>query len=112
MPPDESRTLAGGRVRPLLCVVANYYDLSPIDVTSRRKDAQAVCARAVTMFLARQLTRQSFAAIGRALGRDHSTVVHGCRRVEALRRQDPRLDADIREILSRLQAGGSVMTKN
>jgi chromosomal replication initiator protein len=46
--------------------------------------------RQVAMYLARKLTTRSLPEIGRRFGgRDHTTVLHACRRIEELREKDP-----------------------
>jgi chromosomal replication initiator protein len=54
------------------------------------------------MSLAKSLTRHSLPEIGSAFGgRDHTTVMHACRKVAELRSEDRRIDEDV-EILARM----------
>jgi chromosomal replication initiator protein len=58
------------------------------------------------MWLAKQLTTRSLPDIGRRFGgRDHTTVLHAVRRIEALRQGDPQLARDL-ETLGRKLRGG------
>lgn len=50
---------------------------------SARRDKQTAFARQLAMYLCREVTHASFPTIGKFFGRDHSTVVHGCRIVAA-----------------------------
>jgi chromosomal replication initiator protein len=50
------------------------------------------------MYLAKELTEHSLPTIGRVFGRGHSSVLHACRRIAALRLEHAELDADLREL--------------
>ena len=55
------------------------------------------------MALAKELTNHSLPEIGDAFGgRDHTTVLHGCRRIEELRQTDKRIDDDYVNLLRTL----------
>ena len=61
-----------------------------------------VFARQVAMYLAKQMTTRSLPEIGRRFGgRDHTTIMHGIRKVEELRAQDSQLAEDL-DLLRRL----------
>ena len=64
--------------------------------TRRREVVQA---RGVAMLLARELTGASYETVGRHFGgRDHSTVMHACRRTEELLNSDPSLQRTVAEL--------------
>ena len=69
----------------------------PVDaITSKRREKQVAYARHLTMYLLRDLAHQSYAQIGRLLGgRDHTTVLHGFRRVEKMLEDDPDVRRDV-----------------
>ena len=54
--------------------------------------------RQVAMYLAREVAKLSLPAIGAAFGRDHSTVLHACRKIELSLRDDAKLKRTIREL--------------
>lgn len=63
--------------------VAEHYDIRMQDMTSKRRPENIAFPRQVAMYLSRQLTESSLAAIGEAFGgRDHGTVLHACRQVK------------------------------
>ncbi len=63
--------------------VAEHYDIRMQDMTSKRRPENIAFPRQVAMYLSRQLTESSLAAIGDAFGgRDHGTVLHACRQVK------------------------------
>lgn len=88
------------RMRTILDIVCKFYDVTPVDVCSDRRTLRIIKPRHVVMYFARKLTTNSTTAVGRILGgRDHSTVIHGARNIEAGMKRDERL-ADEIEVLS------------
>ncbi len=76
-------------LRDIACVTAKYFGLKLSDLKSPLRQRPLVAARAVAMYLSRQLTDSSLERIGAFFGgRDHTTVLHGCRRTEKLLRRD------------------------
>ena len=63
--------------------VSAYYSLSKDDLVSRNRTQEISNARQVAMYLSREMTSLSYSSIGlRFGGRDHSTVIHACNKVE------------------------------
>lgn len=74
--------------------VAEYYKIKVADLMSRRRSRSVARPRQVAMTLAKELTNHSLPEIGDSFGgRDHTTVLHGCRKIKELRESN----ADIRE---------------
>jgi len=83
-------------IKHIIGVVARECNLTRNDILSERRLAQVVRARQIAMYWAKELTGFSFPALGRQFGyRDHTTVLHGVRKIERLRS----LDADLNELL-------------
>lgn len=62
---------------------AAYYNVTVTDLIGQSRTKDIVLARQVSMYLARELTEMSLPAIGHAYGdRDHTTVIHSCRKIE------------------------------
>ena len=81
--------------------VAEHYSLKKEDLLSERRTRSVARPRQTAMYLAKQLTTRSYPDIGRRFGgRDHTTVLHAVRRIEALKLEDPGLAQDV-EILTR-----------
>ncbi|WP_425563519.1 chromosomal replication initiator protein DnaA [Microbulbifer aestuariivivens] len=75
-------------------VVAEYYKIKVADLLSKRRSRSVARPRQVAMSLAKELTNHSLPEIGDAFGgRDHTTVLHACRKIRELQESD----ADIRE---------------
>ncbi|MDT4814870.1 Chromosomal replication initiator protein DnaA [compost metagenome] len=74
--------------------VAEYYKIKIADLLSKRRSRSIARPRQVAMALSKELTNHSLPEIGDAFGgRDHTTVLHACRKIAELRESD----ADIRE---------------
>jgi chromosomal replication initiator protein len=83
--------------------VADYFKLRVADLLSKRRTRSIARPRQLAMALAKELTSHSLPEIGDAFGgRDHTTVLHGCRRVAALREQEKRVDEDYMNLLRTL----------
>ncbi len=79
--------------------VAEYYKIKLSDLHSRRRSRSVARPRQVAMSLAKELTNHSLPEIGESFGgKDHTTVLHACRKIKELNESD----ADIREDLKNL----------
>ena len=83
--------------------VAEYYKIRVADLLSKRRSRSIARPRQVAMTLAKELTNHSLPEIGDAFGgRDHTTVLHGCRRIAALRETETRINEDYLNLLRTL----------
>jgi chromosomal replication initiator protein len=83
--------------------VAEYYKIRIADLLSKRRSRSIARPRQVAMALAKELTNHSLPEIGDAFGgRDHTTVLHACRRVKELRETDRRIGEDYLNLLRTL----------
>ena len=83
--------------------VADYFKIRVGDLLSKKRSRSIARPRQIAMALAKELTNHSLPEIGDAFGgRDHTTVLHGCRRIEALRETDKRIDDDYVNLLRTL----------
>ena len=75
--------------------VAEYYKIRVSDLLSKRRSRSIARPRQMAMVLAKELTNHSLPEIGDAFGgRDHTTVLHACRKIAELREGDVRVDED------------------
>lgn len=87
----------------ILSATANHFDLPQDDLLSRRRDARTAGARQVAMYLMRNDGRETLPEIGRVLGgRDHTTVLHGCNKIERRLRLEDQLKTDVEAIRAHL----------
>lgn len=83
---------------------AAHYRIEAGEMRSKRRARAVARPRQVAMYLAKKMTPRSLPEIGRIFGgRDHSTVIHAVRTIEALRLENPDLDADVRAIQRKLE---------
>jgi len=82
--------------------VAEYYNIKISDILSKRRNRSIARPRQVAMALAKELTNHSLPEIGEAFGgRDHTTVLHACRKIAELRESNADVSEDYKN-LSRL----------
>ncbi|MCA9695915.1 MAG: chromosomal replication initiator protein DnaA, partial [Myxococcales bacterium] len=85
--------------------VAGYYSVRITDLKGKRRHRGISRPRMVAMYLCRQLTGSSFPEIGmRFGGKDHSTVINACKRIESLQEEDPDLRGAVESLKGQLSA--------
>jgi chromosomal replication initiator protein len=85
--------------------VADYYKLRVSDLLSRRRTRTIARPRQMAMALSKELTEHSLPEIGDAFGgRDHTTVLHACRKIGELSETDGRIREDKAKLLRKLTA--------
>lgn len=83
--------------------VADYFKIRVADLLSKKRSRSITRPRQIAMSLAKELTNHSLPEIGDAFGgRDHTTVLHGCRRIASLRSSESYIDQDYRNLLRTL----------
>jgi chromosomal replication initiator protein len=83
--------------------VGDYFRVAPRQLQSARRNRSVVVARQVGMYLTRRLTRLSLQQIGAYFGgRDHTTVLHACRKVEEAMKSDVKLSGAVRQMHAEL----------
>jgi chromosomal replication initiator protein len=83
--------------------VADYYKVRVADLLSKRRSRSVARPRQVAMALAKELTSHSLPEIGDAFGgRDHTTVMHACKRIKELRDLEQRIQEDYSNLLRTL----------
>ena len=66
----------------VISAVAGYYSITPEELTGRRRNREIIIPRQIAMYLCREVAEVSFPRIGDAFKRDHSTIQHGCDKIE------------------------------
>ncbi len=85
--------------------VAEHYGLKQADIISERRARVVARPRQAAMWIAKQITTRSLPDIGRRFGgRDHTTVLHAVRRIEALKQDDAVLARDLDAIIRKLRS--------
>ncbi len=84
--------------------VAEHFGLTQADLMSERRARAVARPRQIAMWITKQITTRSLPDIGRRFGgRDHTTVIHAVRRIEALKAEDPAIANDIEALLRKLR---------
>ena len=79
--------------------VAEYYNIKLSDLLSKRRSRSITRPRQLAMALTKELTRHSLPEIGEAFnGRDHTTVLHTCKKIAELRKESPSHEEDYRNL--------------
>src|SRR3981081_2719133 len=92
------------KIEDIQRIVARHYHVSRGDLLSSRRAPNVVRPRQVAMYLAKTLTLRSLSEIGRRFGgRDHTTVLHAVRKIEALVAKDVALSEEVESLKRQLQ---------
>lgn len=84
----------------ILRVVADFYKLSYNDLKGKKRTKNIAFPRQVAMYIARDITEYSTTELGFEFGgRDHTTVMHGCQKIEERLKLDPNLESTIQTLV-------------
>jgi chromosomal replication initiator protein len=85
--------------------VAEYYKIKIADLLSKRRNRSVARPRQIAMALSKELTNHSLPEIGDAFGgRDHTTVLHACRKVKSLREETHDIKEDYSNLIRTLSS--------
>jgi chromosomal replication initiator protein len=89
--------------------VADYFNLSSQELKSKKRTRVVAFPRQVAMYIAREITEYSTTEIGLEFGgRDHTTVMHGCQRIDARMRTDPTLEPTVQYLVRSIKDQSAV----
>ena len=99
--PGEKKNLT---IEKIKIVVAEYYNISPNELSSKVRTSKIAMARHIAMYLCRTLLTSSLSQIGNEFGgRDHTTVINGIEKVEKLCKNNEDYLIAVNELKSRLK---------
>ena len=85
--------------------VAEYYKIRVSDILSKRRSRSVARPRQMAMALAKELTNHSLPEIGNLFGgKDHTTVLHACRKINALREESHDIKEDYQNLIRTLSS--------
>jgi len=85
-------------------VVAEYFGLSSVDIRGKKRTKAIVYPRQIAMYITRDITEFSTTEVGLAFGgRDHTTVMHACQRIEDRMKTDPMLEPTIQNLIRNIK---------
>lgn len=83
--------------------VANFFSISINDLNSKTRSRSIARPRQIAMCLTKELTEKSYPEIGKKFGnRDHTTVIHACKKVEQLKAQDNNINEQYKALIRQL----------
>lgn len=92
-------------IENIIKTVAEYYKIKSVDLLSNNRSRAFTRPRQIVMTLAKELTSHSLPEIGAAVGnRDHTTVLHACRKIKELIAKDKFLETDYANLLGILSS--------
>jgi chromosomal replication initiator protein len=91
-------------VETIIQVVSEHYSMPVADILGKKRNKEIVGPRQVAMYLAREMAGMSYPDIGRAFGRDYTTVIHSFEKVRADVIKDSALRSTISDMRSRVHA--------
>ncbi len=87
----------------ILQTVSNFYSMPVDQILANKRSKDTVRPRQMAMYLVRKLTSYSLPEIGKVFGRDHTTVMHACNKIEDERKQSAETDDIIRTLIENIQ---------
>jgi chromosomal replication initiator protein len=88
-------------------VVAEYFNLSVNDLRGKKRTKQIAFPRQIAMYITREMTEYSTTEVGNDFGgRDHTTVMHGCQRIESRMKSDSTLEPTIQRLIRQVKDYG------
>jgi chromosomal replication initiator protein len=95
------------KLRDIAALTARHFSLRLVDLRGASRRRPVVTARDVAIYLCRQLTRESLSRIGEYFGgRDHTTVLHACRKTEEQMEIDPAIQQAIDQLQRKFSGAG------
>ena len=91
-------------IEKIKMAVASYYNISPTRLESKTRTADITVARHIAMYLCRTILDASLSKIGAAFGgKDHSTVINACEKVDKLLKEDEDYKVAIDELKAKIK---------
>jgi chromosomal replication initiator protein len=85
-------------------VVSDYFGLTYKDLRGKRRTKAVALPRQVAMFISRELTEYSTTEVGAEFGgRDHTTVMHACQKIEDRMKIDPTLEPILQQLIKKIR---------
>lgn len=86
-------------------IVANYYDLTVIDIRGKKRTQSIAIARQIAMYLSTQYTRLSTTQIGKYFNKEHATILHAAKTIKKRMDVDKKLKSEVINIENRIKEG-------
>lgn len=98
--PEASREITPELI---IDIVAEHFNISPQDIRSTKRNADIAYPRQIAMYLCRQMTTQTVQDIGKSFGgKDHSTILHGVKKIQKEVTEDSNTKATIDILIKKI----------
>ena len=87
----------------IIQTVSNFYSVPVDQILSDRRSKDTVQPRQMAMYLVRKMTNYSLPEIGKVFGRDHTTVMHACDKIDSDRKKNAELEDIIKTLIENIQ---------
>jgi chromosomal replication initiator protein len=88
----------------ILRVVSEYFKISYVDIKGKKRTKNVVFPRQIAMYIAREITEYSTTELGFEFGgRDHTTVMHACQKVDERLKLDPNLESTMQSLFRQVK---------
>ncbi|MDR2397734.1 MAG: chromosomal replication initiator protein DnaA [Spirochaetaceae bacterium] len=92
----------------ILEIIAAHHKITPSDLKGKKRTKAITQPRQLAMYIIREITQYSTTEIGQAFGgRDYSTVIHSCQKIEERLHSEPNLDTIIQTLVQQIQEEGA-----
>jgi len=96
IPPKELKLIS---IKLIQKIVSKYYNIKELNLKGKKRTRSIALPRQIAMFLSRELTNSSFPEIGEKFGgKDHTTVIHACRKIGEQKKKEENLRRELLEI--------------
>ncbi len=93
------------RPKEVLEIIANFFDIRVNDILSQKRNKEIALPRQITMYILREELHQSFPQIAKTLGgRDHTTIMHGVKKIKNIVKDKGSLSHDIKTLKEKFYA--------
>ena len=91
-------------IQKIQSIVADYYQIDVADMKSKKRTNKIAFPRQIAMYLSRIMTDESFPRIGIEFGgKDHSTIIHACEKIEEDMKEDKNLETIINTLKQKIK---------
>jgi chromosomal replication initiator protein len=98
---DESSNISPDMI---VRAVASFFSLKPAQLKAKSNSRPIAVPRQIAMYICKELTHQSLPQIGKDFGgKHHTTVLHSIRKIDSLRKKDPKISAAVNDIVNSLR---------
>lgn len=88
----------------IMRAVASFFSLKPAQLKAKSNARSIALPRQIAMYICKELTQQSLPQIGKDFGgKHHTTVLHSIRKIDSLRKKDPKISATVDDIVKSLR---------